>query len=47
MTRAGLRVLQEVDKPMLDLGVGRLGHLGERRLKTLSTLLEDAREHAG
>lgn len=47
ITPAGLRVLQEVDRPMLDLVVGLLGHLGERRLKTLSTLLEAAREHAG
>jgi DNA-binding MarR family transcriptional regulator len=47
ITRAGLRVLQEVDKPMLDLVVGLLGHLGAGRLKTLSTLLEEAREHAG
>jgi hypothetical protein len=39
-------MLQAVDKPMLDLVVGLLGHLGAGRLKTLSTLLEAAREKA-
>ena len=47
ITPAGLRLLQQVDKPMLDLVVGLLGHLGARRLKTLSLLLEAAREKAG
>ena len=42
----GSRMLQAVDKPMLDLVVGLLGHLGAGRLKTLSTLLEAAREKA-
>jgi hypothetical protein len=31
---------------MLDLVVGLLGHLGEKKLKTLSALLEAAREKA-
>jgi DNA-binding MarR family transcriptional regulator len=46
ITPSGLRTLQAVDKPMLDLVVGLLGHLGEKKLKTLSTLLEAAREKA-
>jgi DNA-binding MarR family transcriptional regulator len=46
ITPDGLRTLQAVDKPMLDLVVGLLGHLGEKKLKTLSALLEAAREKA-
>ncbi len=42
----GSRMLEAVDKPMLDLVVRLLGHLGAGRLKTLSTLLEAAREKA-
>lgn len=42
----GLQLLRRVDKPMLDLVVGLLGHLGERSLKTLSRLLEAARREA-
>ncbi len=42
----GSRMLEAVDKPMLALVVGLLGHLGAGRLKTLSTLLEAAREKA-
>jgi DNA-binding MarR family transcriptional regulator len=47
ITPAGLRVLQTVDTPMLDLVVGLLGHLGRRgKLRMLSSLLEAARERA-
>jgi DNA-binding MarR family transcriptional regulator len=46
ITPDGLRLLQRVDKPMLDLVVGLLGHLGGKKLKTLSALLEGARETA-
>jgi DNA-binding MarR family transcriptional regulator len=45
-TPGGLAMLQQVDKPMLDMVIGLLGHLGEKKLKTLSTLLEAAREKA-
>lgn len=44
ITADGLRLLDRVDKPMLDLVVGLLGHLSGRQLKTLSRLLEAARE---
>jgi DNA-binding MarR family transcriptional regulator len=44
VTRKGLSMLQQVDKPMLDMVTGLLGHLGERRLKRLSELLAAARE---
>jgi DNA-binding MarR family transcriptional regulator len=47
VTQRGLSMLQQVDKPMLDMVVGLLGHLGEKKLKTLSALLETAREKAG
>jgi DNA-binding MarR family transcriptional regulator len=44
ITADGLRLLDRADKPMLDLVVGLLGHLSGRQLKTLSRLLEAARE---
>jgi DNA-binding MarR family transcriptional regulator len=44
VTTKGLSMLQQVDKPMLDMVVGLLGHLGEKKLKQLSALLEAARE---
>jgi hypothetical protein len=37
-------MLQQVDKPMLDMVTGLLGHLGDRKLKRLSELLAAARE---
>jgi DNA-binding MarR family transcriptional regulator len=43
ITPDGLRMLHNVDKPMLDLVTAMLGHLGERKLRTLSALLEAAR----
>jgi DNA-binding MarR family transcriptional regulator len=43
VTPRGLSMLQQVDKPMLDMVIGLLGHLGEKKLKTLSALLEAAR----
>ena len=43
----GLSMLEKVDKPMLDMVRGLLGHLGEKKLKTLSALLEAARARAG
>lgn len=46
MTPDGLKMLQKVDKPMLDLVIALLGHLGARKLKALSTLLTAARARA-
>jgi DNA-binding MarR family transcriptional regulator len=43
ITPKGLSMLEKVDKPMLDMVSGLLGHLGEKKLKTLSGLLEAAR----
>jgi DNA-binding MarR family transcriptional regulator len=44
VTEEGLRILGELDGPSLKLTGGLLGHLGERKLKTLNTLLEEARD---
>ena len=46
ITDEGLKILAEIDRPILDMTEGLLGHLGERRLKTLNALLEAAREKA-
>ena len=46
VTQEGLNILNELDGPSLELTKELLGHLGESRLKTLNTLLEDAREKA-
>lgn len=45
-TDEALKILAEIDGPVLELTGGLLGHLGERRLKTLNTLLDAAREKA-
>ncbi len=42
----GSRLLRTTDRPMRELVVALLGHLGSRRLETLSALLEAAREKA-
>jgi DNA-binding MarR family transcriptional regulator len=44
--KEGLKIVNALDGPSLELTGGLLGHLGERRLKTLNTLLEEAREKA-
>lgn len=46
ITDEALRTLAEIDRPVLELTSGLLGHLGERRLKDLNALLEAAREKA-
>jgi DNA-binding MarR family transcriptional regulator len=46
VTPKGLSMLRQVDKPMLDMVIGLLGHLGEKKLKTLSALLEAARSRS-
>ena len=42
----GLRLVAEIDGPVLKLTGELLGHLGERKLGTLIRLLEEAREKA-
>ena len=43
ITDEGLRLLAGLDKPIAECHRRQLGHLGEKRLATLSKLLEDAR----
>lgn len=43
ITDEGLRLLAALDKPIADCHRRQLGHMGEKRLATLSKLLEDAR----
>lgn len=45
ITKAALDILKKLDQKMLDLHAQQIGHLGERRLKTLISLLEMAREN--
>lgn len=47
ITEKGLRILKELDKPIEELHVKQLGHLGEQRLRSLVHLLESARKKAG
>jgi len=44
ITDAGLKLLKSLDQPVLDLHRSQLHHLGRENLKTLSDLLEMARE---
>ena len=46
ITRTGLDLLRRLDNVILDLHARQLGHLGERKLRTLVALLGDAREPA-
>jgi DNA-binding MarR family transcriptional regulator len=43
ITDDGLRLLAGLDKPIAECHHRQLGHMGEKRLATLSKLLEDAR----
>ena len=45
-TPEGLKLVNELDQPSLKLTEDLLKHLGERKLKTLIRLLEEAREKA-
>ena len=47
ITDKGLRMLKELDKPIEELHVKQLGHLGEQRLRSLVDLLEVARARTG
>ena len=46
VTPEGLRLVAEIDGPVLKLTADLLGHLGEDKLGTLIRLLEEAREKA-
>jgi DNA-binding MarR family transcriptional regulator len=47
ITDKGMRILKELDKPIEELHVKQLGHLGEQRLRSLVDLLEAARAKTG
>jgi DNA-binding MarR family transcriptional regulator len=47
ITAEGLKLLKQLDQPIIDLHVSQLGHLGKEKLRTLIDLLEMARERAG
>ena len=46
ITEEGLRILKELDGPVIEMHRKQLQHMGEERLKALSELLEQAREQA-
>lgn len=46
ISKGGLKLLKEIDRPILALTRKLLGHLGSRRLAALNELLEAARERA-
>lgn len=46
VTEEGLRILKELDGPVLEMHKKQLGHMGDEKLTALSGLLEEAREHA-
>lgn len=47
ITPDGLKLLKQLDQPVITLHQKQLGHLGKDQLKTLIDLLEAAREHEG
>ena len=47
ITPEGLKLLKQLDQPVMDLHVKQLGHMGKEKLKALIDLLETAREKAG
>jgi DNA-binding MarR family transcriptional regulator len=44
ISEEGLRLLEKIDRPILDFANGLLSHLGEKKLRALSELAEAARE---
>lgn len=46
ITDEGLKLLRELDRPVVENTREMLGHLGTKRLETLNELLEEAREKA-
>jgi DNA-binding MarR family transcriptional regulator len=47
ITRAGLELLEALDRPVEEFNRSMLSHLGEPQLRGLIKLLEAAREHSG
>jgi DNA-binding MarR family transcriptional regulator len=47
ITAEGLRLLKSLDEPVATLHERQLSRLGEKRLRTLVKVLEEAREEAG
>jgi DNA-binding MarR family transcriptional regulator len=47
ITEEGLRMLKQLDQPILQLQRRQLGHLGRKQLRFLVKVLESARERAG
>jgi DNA-binding MarR family transcriptional regulator len=47
ITDAGMRVLEELDTPVLDMHRRQLGHLSDEELESLTRLLEKARDASG
>ncbi len=43
ITEEGMRILRKLDRPIEQLHLDQLGHLGEQRLRSLIGLLESAR----
>jgi DNA-binding MarR family transcriptional regulator len=46
ITEEGLKILKELDRPVMELHERQLGKMGEKKLKALIELLEDARANA-
>ena len=46
ITEEGLALLKKIDQPILDSVGELLGHMSEKKLKTLNGLIEEAREKA-
>ncbi|HEX8265655.1 MAG TPA: MarR family transcriptional regulator [Pyrinomonadaceae bacterium] len=44
ISEEGLKLLKKIDQPILDFTNNLLGHLGEKKLRTLNELTEEARE---
>ncbi len=44
ITAEGLKLLKQLDQPVMDLHISQLSHLGKEKLKTLIDLLELARD---
>lgn len=47
ITEKGMRLLEELDRPIAALHADQLGHLGDEKLRSLIDLLEAARARAG
>jgi len=47
ITADGLKLLKQLDQPVIDMHVSQLSHLGKEKLRTLIELLEMARERPG